>query len=319
MSDGSFVILAIGTRETGYGHITRALALYEATEQQEVVFLALVDRGGKAFLPLSGSVKSYTSSLELTKKLDNCATNLIVCDFLHADETILKSIGRIQAKIISISPISNINSAADLVITRAKIDNDGHKGSNLFGLEYLFLPQQKKSDGVSKIRVGINFGGSDPEDLLFELLKKLSELQLPLALTVLIGPGYRGRFATIFDSLIENSYIDFAVHKSPAEFWEHLSDVDILILSGGLTLYEALERGIPAVALMPDQTKIRLIPPELRALDFPRIVKTPAECISEITQIVQNPSELEERKRLIAGITFQGNAQNILAVINQYV
>ena len=33
----SFTIVAIGTRDTGYGHLTRALTLFEALEKDQAV------------------------------------------------------------------------------------------------------------------------------------------------------------------------------------------------------------------------------------------------------------------------------------------
>ena len=142
---------------------------------------------------------------------------------------------------------------------------------------------------------------------------------MPITLNILIGPGYRGRFSSVFDALIENTKIDFIVNRTPANFWEHLSDADILVLSGGLTLYEALERGIPVIALMPDPTKVALMPPELRVLESPRIVTSPAECVEEIVRIALNPEELKRQKRSIAGITFEGNEKNVLSVLGRYV
>ena len=320
MSHESFAIVVIGTRDTGYGHVTRALALYEAAERsQNVALFALVDQGGKALLPSSPSITPLSSTAELTNELESCAANLLVCDFLEGAEELLELIKQRGGKIISISPISNINSIADLVITRVELDSRGFAGRNLFGLQYLFLPEKDNQYDPKKLRIGINFGGSDPEDLLFELLSNCSQLALPLALNILIGPGYRGRFASVIDSLIENSHLDFTINKTPTEFWSHFSDMDLLVLSGGLTLYEALERSIPVIALMPDPTKVSLIPRELRALAFPRVVTTPAECVEEIKKIALSPDELEIQKRSISGITFKGNVENVLAVIAQYV
>jgi len=311
--------VAIGIRSMGYGHVTRAIEIFDLFRTQtNTVCLIRTDDDGLLLVPAIPGLHAFTSEEGFLSKLGEIRSSLAVCDFLSASVEVMSIIITNSSRIASVSPISNVNEVADVVVTRAPVSG-AVKGVNYYGSQFAIAHSRKIQDRPKPLSIGVNFGGSDPEDQLSEFVREISRTDQRLDLTLMLGPGYRGRFASIFDSLIVNKSIDFSVHQSASKFWEILEFQDVLVLSGGLSLYEAIHKKLPAIVLVPEIDKLALIPEDLKDHGVPWIAQTIGECIGKLDEIYHDRQIVEQQKARLRGIDFSRNTENVVEALAKYV
>jgi len=312
-------LVAIGTRSTGYGHITRIIEIFDVFRARaNTTCLIRTDEEGLQLVPSISGLHAITSDVELLDKLADLQYSLVVCDFLDASTEIMSMIMTDYSRIASVSPISTVNELADVIITRIPVSGS-IKGVNLHGSRFVIAHSRKKQDQSQRLSIGVNFGGSDPEDQLSEFVRAISKTDHHIDLAMMLGPGYRGRFSRIFDSLIENPNIDFSVHQSASKFWEVLEFQDVLVVSGGLALYEAIHKTVPAIAFLPEIGRLDLIPDDLKERGVPWVAHTVADCVSKLAEIYNDRQILEQQKACLSGVDFSRNTQHVVEVLAEYV
>ena len=311
--------VAVGTRSTGYGHITRTIEVFQAFRSQATaVCLIRTDDEGLQLIHTAPDLHAVKSDRDLLAKLAGLRWRLIVCDFLDTSEDVLSLLKCRTSFIASISPISTVNQLADVVITRVPL-KDKLKGVNLHGSNYIITGSEKQPYPSERLSIGVNFGGSDPEDQLTDFVREISTKTHKLGLALVLGPGYRGSFSSIFDTLIKNKDIDFSVTQSASKFWEILGCQDLLVLSGGMALYESIDKAMPAIAYLPNIRSLELIPADLRERGIPWIAHTVEDCVDRISEIYDNRNMLELQKKSLSRIDFSCNIQNLVSALTLYV
>ena len=319
MQNFDAIFVAIGTRCTGYGHITRTIEVFNMFRNRaKATCIIRTDDDGLQLVPDIPGALAVTTDQDFLIQLARLKSKLVVCDFLAATTEILSILTANSQSLASISPLSSVNETADIVISRAPV-NGPLRGINLHGSQYVIAHSRKPPDSPERLSVGVNFGGSDPEDQLSDFVNGISGTSQMLDLTMMLGPGYRGKFSGIFDSLIENPNIDFSVHQSASKFWDILGLSDMLVVSGGLALYEAIHKNIPAIALLTEPGKAALIPSDLRRQGIPWIVQTVDECIGKIMEVYRDRSILVEHRNRLLNVDFSVNTQNVVGVLAGYV
>jgi spore coat polysaccharide biosynthesis predicted glycosyltransferase SpsG len=312
-------LVAIGTRSTGYGHITRSIEIFDLLRRStNSVCLILTDEDGIQLVPDIQGLYPLTSEQELLQSLNGLRSSIIICDFLQASAAVFSGIKNTSCRIASVSPISTVNEIADIVITRVPVSTPV-TGINLHGSRFVIAHSHKKEDNPQRLTIGVNFGGSDPEDQLSKFVQEISRTKHFLDLTIMLGPGYRGKFSSIFDCLIENPNIDFSAHQSTCRFWELLAYRDILIVSGGLALYEAIHRKVPAIAFLPEREKTALIPEDLVGRGVPWIAHTIDECLGKLRAIYEDREILEAQKKELLKIDFSSNTKNVVEALVNFI
>jgi spore coat polysaccharide biosynthesis predicted glycosyltransferase SpsG len=97
-------------------------------------------------------------------------------------------------------------------------------------------------------RVAIGFGGSDPLGLTEPMLAALLEALPSAELDVMLGPGVASqRRERLLGSARSTPRAN--IHVDPAEIGSILLDADVLISAAGVTVWEALALGVPAVVV----------------------------------------------------------------------
>lgn len=115
--------------------------------------------------------------------------------------------------------------------------------------------QKKKFD---KLRILINFGGVDKENLTYELINCLQGSQYidDANICIVLGPGYRHEKAII--DLMNNSNFQFTVKKNPKQFSKLISESNLFIGGCGSTSWERCCLSTPSlvVSQSPNQDNI---------------------------------------------------------------
>jgi spore coat polysaccharide biosynthesis predicted glycosyltransferase SpsG/RimJ/RimL family protein N-acetyltransferase len=251
-------IITEGFLNTGYGHITRCLSLYQAFEEKRIYPVLYVngDENSKAFLnnldfkifdwlhhpadlvkEISYSdiliIDSYIAGKEFYEKASqSCGISLFIDDTMRLEYpkgTILN--GTLNAETFPYKK----NSIHDYLL-----------GSKYIPLrkEYGFFPGRKINKDVQSIL--ITFGGQDPKKLTKPVLNAVREMFPGFILTVVIGNG----FADI-DSFrsVENERTKFIFSPDSKKMNELMLSCDIAISAAGQTLYELAATGTPAISI----------------------------------------------------------------------
>jgi spore coat polysaccharide biosynthesis predicted glycosyltransferase SpsG len=114
------------------------------------------------------------------------------------------------------------------------------------GVEYFFqLPlNHPPASHKGGKRVLVSMGGSDPNGVTIKLLPFLLEAGDDLEAHVVVGPAFRWKEEKV---PIEGKNIFY--HRSPEDLEPLITKADLVITSAGLTLYETVRMGIPAIAI----------------------------------------------------------------------
>lgn len=97
-------------------------------------------------------------------------------------------------------------------------------------------------------KVLVCFGGSDPGSFTEESLRYLTEVHTGLQFTFVIGPGFSpDRAGKIIESA--KHFPKVSIERSPSDMGALIAGNDIVLTLGGLTAYEAMYIGVPAIGI----------------------------------------------------------------------
>ncbi|XXK29953.1 hypothetical protein ACMAY7_10650 [Rhodobacteraceae bacterium nBUS_24] len=310
--------MAIGSSDTGYGHLTRCYSLFSDISNLEPSrFIALTDEGGRNLL---GNVSGdfFLESIHFIELLQTLNRATIVCDLLTASQDVLKCLRDTAKNLISISPVSDVNNFCDCIISRVT-PKTSNCDSLYIGEHFVLLGKEILNEKRNYLTVGVNFGGSDPENKTGAFIKQISSLEFHLDLKVIVGPGFDGNFAESINDLIKNKKIMFEIIRHPHKFWAVMADCDVVFLSGGISLYEAIQRNIPSVIVSNNNVTQSLIPDNIKKNGLPLDIISMDDINILIRKLDQNREILRENIMRADYFDFKGNYKNYWKVIKSYV
>ncbi len=107
--------------------------------------------------------------------------------------------------------------------------------------------QREQQTAGDPPRLLIAFGESDPGNLTFRALRHVMNLQIPLNVTILLGPSYAHDASSL--RMMALSRRNTAVKKAPHDFLSLAAEADIVLCGGGYMPYEAASIGVPCIVL----------------------------------------------------------------------
>ncbi|PIC76262.1 CMP-N-acetylneuraminic acid synthetase [Sporosarcina sp. P19] len=105
----------------------------------------------------------------------------------------------------------------------------------------------KRKSPSSSSQLVISFGDEDPGNLTFRALRHLKQLQIPLSVTVLLGPNYKHDVSEI--QMMALSRPNTKVVQAPDNRAELFSKADMVLCDAGYTPYEVAVIGVPCIVL----------------------------------------------------------------------
>lgn len=246
------------TAELGFGHFYRILALANRLYYNEIVLLCSeYDEGlEKRISTVGWKYHLSTKPLDIIKHEKPL---IVVNDILDTDKNYMKKLSSIVPLIVNFEDIGPGSEEADLVFNALYEDftlKEGRYGGAHYAVlreEFMFLPKRVTREDVKLITV--TFGGSDPNNIALHTMQTLPELHKNIEFRFIIGPGYSHDKPTITklaEDLANVELIDTATNMA-----KHLSESDIVITSGGRTVFETAAGGAPCVVLCQNQREMR--------------------------------------------------------------
>lgn len=257
------------SRELGFGHLVRCLAIAEELRdkygcqvsfavREEIAAQTITSRLFAVHMPERAQPFHYEKWLSsLVETLQVKVLILDVRDQLPL--VVVSSIRALGVLIVVLDDPHERRLAADLafyppVPQLGTLDWHGFTGTLLFGGEWVVLRKQ-----FSRLpakcpndppRVLVTMGGSDPAGLTLWVVAALARSALNFITVVVVGPGYvaREELAQALSTLGK----PFELHENVNEMAALMRRADLAIATFGMTAYELAATGTPAVLLCLD-------------------------------------------------------------------
>lgn len=264
--------------EVGTGHVVRMLAIASglvannACQKKQIIFVtrddgkyliganAVRDAGFELHMHIPGKDLEWNSQSE-AQLLINLQPNILIIDRLNSDLAWMEMVKQSGIKVIAFDDVGPGAKLADIIING--IFHTLEPLSNVYqGYQYLslrtkpFLGKFKLRDKVTKIMA--TFGGHDERNLTGFFLDALIESSSTIEDKefIYIEIFTRGESLTRIREWQEKIKIlntsgwrRIVISESSPDFYKNIAMSDILVCSGGITVFEGISLGVPTIGL----------------------------------------------------------------------
>lgn len=262
MTSKKLIIITEGGKNTGFGHITRAIAI--TNNFIDYGYCANFIINGDA--SISNILKQYPHKIfnwieekdNLIRSIKNA--DLILLDSILISNNQIKQLESLSIPIIFIDDdkqrnILDSGFVVDWTILTDKQNNflpQKEKVKYLLGGKFTPLRDSFNSATPVKINHEINkimmtFGGSDIRNLTPKILHTLNQHFPNLQKDIIVGNGFENQ-EDIKKLSTQNT--NFIYNATTQDMINSMQTSDIAIASGGQTLYELAKIGLPTIAIL---------------------------------------------------------------------
>lgn len=251
-------IVTEGFKNTGYGHITRCLALYQAFNARDISTTMYVNGDNNSSQILRNTyheIIDWMNDRELLySKLRT--SNIIIVDSYLADKEFYESIFPLTQYPVFIDDNRRLEFPHGIILNGSIYGESMNypspkEGSNLLGAKYIPLRNEFWDVPDKTVRLDINsvlitFGGQDIRNLTPRILRSLSRNYPSLKKNVVIGNGF-----TNIDQINEAKDKNTILHYAPdaSMMLQLMLEADAAITAAGQTIYELARIGVPTIAI----------------------------------------------------------------------
>lgn len=241
--------------EIGTGHIVRCLLLAKKLAAKKDVDILFVMKNYKETVKkvknegfkvciISPDKDELGFLLGCIKKFQ---PEIVIVDKLHNGIEYMKKIKETGIILITFDDLGKGNQYADIVVN-AIFD----AGDTCYkGLDYLVLPEKvvnKRKINKKCKSILLSFGGYDYLNLTLKVMKALTKLEKGIKIIVAIGGNYKGK-RELNQFLHKGSRRKYTILHNTPDFTKLLAEADLAVISGGLTLFQAMSIGLPSIVL----------------------------------------------------------------------
>ena len=251
-----------GSRVMGMGHVYRSLAVAEALREgsrAEIAFLMSADHAeGIATISKSGyPVRVFRSGgLEaLIDSIRDFAPSVVINDLPLVEDTYLRSLARLGAITINLvdtlEDLERVSRDAQFVISVMNEDREtpeGFYGGPAFAILRRHFQGRERVVRDKPAKILLTFGGADPQALTLKVARALAALTSDVEVLSVAGPAFPHRhvFEALQRTLGRNLPLVNGVDVQIADL---MLDADLVLCSGGMSVYEIAALGAPGVVL----------------------------------------------------------------------
>ena len=261
--------------QIGTGHVIRDIAIADSLVKRkiclskEISFVtrregsfklgySLVKKAGYYVEMIGDKYLDWNSKKEAIS-ISKLKSDIIVMDRLSTTRNWMFYLKGKYRTLVSMDDIGSGAKYADLVINGI-LHELSPKKNRYVGYKYLFLKNNnkliKKKNNKKVKNIFVSFGGFDKRNLakffLNSLLHKNCLLDRKFNIDLLVGNQPNDQI-NILNELIKKILINHKIKINlmafPADYFKYLLKADLAIVSGGLTVFELISRGVPVIGL----------------------------------------------------------------------
>ncbi|HEY7509219.1 MAG TPA: hypothetical protein VIG50_03155 [Vicinamibacteria bacterium] len=252
-----------GTR-MGMGHVFRALAIAEALRTLSRAEIAFLMSGGVEHEQglIAVSRAGYPLRVLREARLEACleevrdfAPAILINDLPALDRAYLTELSRLGATTVNLvdalDDLETTEHYAQVIVSTMKEDREtpeGFYGGPAYAiLREHFRGREKKVRDAPEL-VLLSFGGSDPQGLTLKAARALQALPPAVEMVAVAGPAfsYRREFESLARELPRRVPL---INEAGGHIAELMLEADLVVGSGGMSVYELAALGTPGVVL----------------------------------------------------------------------
>jgi spore coat polysaccharide biosynthesis predicted glycosyltransferase SpsG/CMP-N-acetylneuraminic acid synthetase len=260
------LLRADSSREIGYGHAYRAMAVAEALAEHDVTIVARSDgeyATGYEFLESRGSrLAALTATDNFVDMVAHRRPHIVINDILDTDADYVRALKNHGAFVVNFEDLGSGLQEAHLVVNDLYPDTVPST-NHWYGLRYAIvnphfdrtLPRREPGRGVGRMLLA--FGGADPSKLTALSLRAVHEAGFTGELAVVLGPGfsYEAELRELIDSL--NAPFHVEICRNVRNMAALMSTMDLAVTSAGRTVTELMTVGVPTIAICQNMREMR--------------------------------------------------------------
>jgi spore coat polysaccharide biosynthesis predicted glycosyltransferase SpsG/CMP-N-acetylneuraminic acid synthetase len=248
-----------GGAEMGMGHVYRSLAAAKAfknvSRTADVCFLMRADRPeGIRHVSREGyQVRVLHEEASELPAIRDYSPNLIVNDLPFVNDEYLRSLAKLGASTVnfvdSLADIETPHGMAAIIVAALAEEQVEHAGPDFAILREAFQQRSATVSPQGRLVV-LSFGGSDPQKLTLKSLSALAALAAArpgVEVVAVLGPAF-GHLPELNERIKSLSYqpriLNHVDHMA-----DILVDADVVLCSGGMTVFEIAALGRPGIVL----------------------------------------------------------------------
>ena len=252
-----------GNQRIGLGHLVRCRNLADylfASEAVDVCIFTKDYQEASALFAKRYPIKVIPSGLEeeaetrlLFDFLTDYQPHLIITDCQDTTATYVERISGTRAKTVNFDDLGSGREHCDLLIdANLGCDNVPTGPVVLSGPAYMVLhplfAELRVGDKLAPMEVNqvlISLGGSDSENLTRKVVEALRDL--PFNFTVVVGKAYP-HYQELYE-FVQQNMENITLLRGVETLAPLIAKADLVVIAAGITLYETLCLGVPAIVL----------------------------------------------------------------------
>jgi len=257
-------ILTEGSKNTGFGHVTRCISLYQAFEKREIIPEFIVNGDKSIEYLLRGKNYRVFNWLKKNKLFELVkSADVVIVDSYLADISFYKDLSNLVKIPVYVDDNKRIDYPGGIVVNGSiyaeELDYPKKDGIvYLLGSKYIPLRKEFWEMPEKEIReeieaIMITFGGNDMRNMTPKILRFLRENYPDLKKNVIVGKAFQN-IEQIEREIDKN--VNLVYYPDAEKMKEIMLESDVAISAGGQTLYELARVGVPTIGICVAENQI---------------------------------------------------------------
>jgi spore coat polysaccharide biosynthesis predicted glycosyltransferase SpsG/CTP:molybdopterin cytidylyltransferase MocA len=251
-----------GSTSLGMGHVYRSLAIADVlrdTSQADIVFLTSADHEkGLVTVSRHGYPVRVVGDGRLETYLEHIrdyAPHILINDLPALDDRYLRALSHLGASTVNLvdtlDDLERTEHYAQVIVSvmnQERETPEGFYGGPAFAILRSHFQGREKDVRERARLVLLSFGGSDPQGLTLLAARALDSIDASVELVAVAGPAfsYREPFEALAASLVRRVPL---IHEAGGHIAELMLEADVMVCSGGMSVYEIAALGTPGIVL----------------------------------------------------------------------
>lgn len=275
-----FLVKAGRINKISYGHLFRCVQINEKLKEiKKFKQIFLINKDSKSHKILRSKkisfieLNSFKKNQILSKLNEIRAQKIVIDTYDFVDDQFIKSLKKLNLKVILIDDIPKKNISADIIYNYSIISSLKRKYFDykklFFGPNY-FLTFKKKKNRPEKNNFLIFLGGTDINNFTEKVLKNLIKLNLNFRIKFIIGPGYKNSNYLKLKKLNKSK---FKIIKNVKNLENEIISHKYIISSAGYTMYKSLSFNKVCI-IIPTSSHEKIISKHIKKMNLGLVTST---------------------------------------------